>query len=308
MRRSAAILACGLGLLEVAPAAAQSELQLRQALEGQYVIVKMEMPATKLGIDVNPMKDPSIDFQAYSARIRQHGVALREGDRILITTVRVKKKNIEVQLGGGGYGVWGDETDSVYVPSVTKSNREKDLEKRIKNEPDREYRRRMERELDDLKRERERENRDREMEKRALEERKRGEIAEKRRDAGSRVNLWFDEAQLAASVPSVADLREMLSPVLELERAAPRKASSATAGRPSPLAPPAPPPASGGAGDLRRGMSVDEVHDLLGTPARTKKGKQGELATLTEWYEDRERLTEIVYVADVIVRFSTSSR
>ena len=73
VRPAAAILACGLGLLGASPAAAQSELQLRQALEGQYVIVKMEMPATKLGIDVNPMKDPSIDFQAYSARIRQYG-------------------------------------------------------------------------------------------------------------------------------------------------------------------------------------------------------------------------------------------
>ena len=220
----------------------------------------------------------------------------------------MKKKNIEVQLGGGGYGVWGDDTDSVYVPSVTKSNREKDLEKRIKNEPDREYRRRMERELDDLRRERERENHDREMEKRALEERKRGEIAEKRRDAGSRVNLWLDEAQLAASVPTVADLREMLSPVLELERAAPRTTSRSTAGRPSSLAPPAPPPVGGGAGELRRGMSVEEVHARLGTPTRSRKGKQGDLSTLTEWYEDRDRLTEVVYVSDVIVRFSTSSK
>jgi hypothetical protein len=34
----------------------------------------------------------------------------------MITTVRVKKKNIEFQLGGGGYGVFGDDSGTVYVP------------------------------------------------------------------------------------------------------------------------------------------------------------------------------------------------
>jgi hypothetical protein len=60
--------------------------------------------------------------------------------------------------------------------------------------------------------------------------------------------------------------------------------------------------------ELRRGMSMDDVHGLLGDPNRNKAGKQGELSTITEWYEDGDRVTEVVYVGNVIVRFSTSSK
>ena len=96
--------------IAAAPAHAQTEWALKQAFEGQFVIVKMDMPATQLGVDLYPDQQPSVDFRAYSARVREFGVALRPGDRIMITTVRVKKKNIEFQLGGGGYGVFGDDT------------------------------------------------------------------------------------------------------------------------------------------------------------------------------------------------------
>jgi hypothetical protein len=44
---------------------AQSEQQLRQAFEGQYVVVKMDMPATQLGIDLYPERDPTIDFKVH---------------------------------------------------------------------------------------------------------------------------------------------------------------------------------------------------------------------------------------------------
>ena len=68
------------------------------------------------------------------------------------------------------------------------------------------------------------------------------------------------------------------------------------------------PPVSGSDADLRRGMSTDDVHDLLGKPVRSKAGKQGELATLTEWYESGDRVTEVTYAAGVVIKFSTSSK
>ena len=74
----------------------------------------------------------------------------------------------------------------------------------------------------------------------------------------------------------------------------------------------APPPAPRGdlarVSELRRGMSMTDVHDLLGDPSRNKAGKQGELTTITEWYDDGDRVTEVVYVGNVIVRFSTASK
>jgi hypothetical protein len=291
-----------------APAAAQTEAQLRQAFEGQYVVVRMDMPASHRGVDLNPAREPSVDFTGYSARLREFGVALREGGRVMVTAVRVKKKNIEFHLGGGGYGVWGDDSGSVYVPSADKSRREKDLEKRIKDERDPERRRRMKRELDDLKDDRRREDRDRDAEKRYLEEQKKSEIADKRLDAGSRVNVWLPEERLAAGAPTPAELRRMLSPVIDFGGDGPRLTSTSRDLDRRDDDRRGPPPSSGSASDLRRGLSTDEVHDLLGKPVRSKAGKQGELATLTEWYESGDRITEVTYAAGVVIKFSTSSK
>ena len=144
-------------------------------------------------------------------------MALKPGDRIMVTTVRVKKKNIEFQLGGGGYGVFGDDTGYVYVPEESKSRREKDLEKWIKDERDYERRRRMQRELDDLRRDRERENRRARSESRELTAQKESEIASKRLDAGSRFNLWFDEDRLEARAPTPREVRLMLSQFVDFE-------------------------------------------------------------------------------------------
>ena len=95
MRPVLNIVACGACLLQAASLAAQTEQQLRQAFEGHYVVVRMEMPATHLGVDVHPDKEPALDLSSYSSRVREYGVALREGSRVLVTAVRVKKKNIE---------------------------------------------------------------------------------------------------------------------------------------------------------------------------------------------------------------------
>jgi hypothetical protein len=302
---------CGAVWLIAAPAAAQSEQQLRQAFEGRYVIVRMDMPATHRGVDLYPTREPAVDFSSYSARLREFGVSLREGDRVMVTAVRVKKRNIEFQLGGGGYGVFGDDSGSVYVPTESKSRREKDLEKEIRDERDSDRRRRLQRELDALRRDRERENRDREAEKRELEARKRSEIADKRLDAGSRFNVWFAQ-DLELSVPNPAELRRLLAGVIDFSGEGPRgpslddrhstpppPASDLRQGNGSPSARP---------DDLRRGLSVDEVHDLLGAPTRSKPGKQGDLSTLTEWYEQGDRVTEVIYVSGVVVRFATSSK
>jgi hypothetical protein len=298
---------CSVGVLQAIPVAAQSEQQLRAAFEGKYIIVRMDMPASQKGVDVYPGREPAVDFKSYSDRIRTFGVALREGDRVLVTAVRVKKKNIEFQLAGGGYGVWGDDSGYVYVPTVYKSDREKDLEKRIKNENDPDRRRRMQRELDDLRRERERENRHAEAEKRDLEAQKSSEIAQKRLGAGSRFNVWFDDERLENWAPTPRELQKMLATVVAFEGDRPGPAMRPTAN----VAPPPPPEAdepAGSSADLKRGMSAEEVHEIMGKPVRKKAGVQGDLKTLSEWYEEGDRVTEVVYVGGVVVRFSTSSK
>lgn len=174
-------------------ASAQTEADLKSYFEGKRVEVKIDMPATKDGINVYPERRQPIDFGKYSQSLKTFGTSLREGDRIMITKIKVKDKHIEFQLGGGGYGTAGDETDSsVYVPSATKSRRERDLERDIKNETDERRRRRMRDELDYLRREREREDRENRAEAAVAEEIKKSRIQEKRLQGGSRFNIRFE--------------------------------------------------------------------------------------------------------------------
>lgn len=174
-------------------ASAQTEADLKQHFEGRRVEVKIEMPATKDGINIYPEKPQSMDYSRYAELLKKYGVAVREGDRLIITKIKVKDKHIEFQLGGGGYGTFGDETDSsVYVPTASKSRREKQLEKDIKDETDDRRRRRMREELDYLRRERERENSRNRAEASVAEEIAKARIQEKRLQGGSRFNIHFN--------------------------------------------------------------------------------------------------------------------
>lgn len=177
----------------VALVSAQSENDLKNFFEGKRVEVKIDMPATKDGINIYPENQRPLDYGRYSSLLKANGIGVQEGDRIMITKIKVKDKHIEFQLGGGGYGTFGDETSSsVYVPTASKSRREKNLEEDIKNETDSRRRRRMRDELDYLRRERERENNQNRAEVAAAEEIAKTRIQEKRLQSGSRFNIHFD--------------------------------------------------------------------------------------------------------------------
>jgi hypothetical protein len=198
-------------LLLLAPVlGAQSEGDLRAFFEGKRVRVKIDMPATHEGVDCYFGKRPPLNFKDYSTRVRRFGVALRNGDEVMITSVKVKSKNIEFQLGGGGYGVFGDDSGYVVPRSVPKSNREKDLERDLKNETDPDRRERMQRELSRLRDRRQREEQSERDEAARLTEIKQQEVAQKRLDAGSRFNLWYPERYLKESIPTPRDVMALL--------------------------------------------------------------------------------------------------
>ncbi|MFN7937674.1 MAG: hypothetical protein U0R19_30375 [Bryobacteraceae bacterium] len=192
------------------PLLAQDELALRRFFEGKKVRVKMEMPASHLGVDVFYKAEMPVNFRDYGSRVKKFGVALREGDSVMITTVKVKDRVIEFQLGGGGYGTFGDDSGSVSYSSVSKSSREKDLEKEIQKTPDGRRKDDLKRELSRLESARRYEDSRRREDARRLETIKKAEIAEKRRDAGSRFNLRFPERFLLESPPTPALVVSML--------------------------------------------------------------------------------------------------
>ena len=114
-------------------------------------------------------------------------------DHSMITKIKVKDKHIELQLGGGGYGTFGDEVNpSVYVSPTTKSSRELFLEKVILKEKDKRKLRQMRLELNNLRDERYRLDEYNRAQAAEAEELARIRIQEKRLQGGSRFNIRFD--------------------------------------------------------------------------------------------------------------------
>jgi len=180
-------------LTAVVVTSAQTENDLKRYFEGMRVEVKINMPATKDGINVYPERDRSVDYNRYGDLIKDYGVALREGDRIMITKVKVKDKHIEFQLGGGGYGTFGDEsTPSTYVSPTGKSYRERWIERELDRETNDRRRRQLREELYYLRRERERQDDYNRAQAAQNAEIAKIRIQEKRLQGGSRFNIKFD--------------------------------------------------------------------------------------------------------------------
>src|SRR5262249_49562655 len=153
-------LAAAAGAASTAPVAPQTEGALKAFFEGRRVTPRIDMPGTSDGVDVQADAKDAIDYSRYRDTLRRYGTAIHSGDSITVTLVKVKKDLIEFQLGGGGYGTFGDDTStSVYIPDAPKTEREKQLERAVRDEDDRARRKKLEAELDELKDRRERENR-----------------------------------------------------------------------------------------------------------------------------------------------------
>lgn len=87
---------------------AQNEAALRRALEGKRATVRMDMPATSEGVDIHPGSGRPIDFPKVANRLKKYGVSIHDGESMMITKVKVKGELVEIHLGGGGYGTFGD--------------------------------------------------------------------------------------------------------------------------------------------------------------------------------------------------------
>lgn len=177
-------------LFTVTAGAGDDQDYIFKSLEGRYVTVDLDMPATEKGVDLRFDKSDPFNSQEHFRRIRDCDIAIPRGERAQISRVHVKGDHIEFQLDGGGFDWITDATTRTFTPE-SKSNREKDLDREIKDETDRDRKRRLEDERDDLRRRRERHD---ERERREVED---YNVEAHRRDleravrSGSRFNLRF---------------------------------------------------------------------------------------------------------------------
>jgi hypothetical protein len=284
-----------LAMLGVAvPAAAQNEAVFRSQFEGKRVTVKIDMPATSDGVDLKVGTPAPLDSRLYGNRVRSTGVAIHAGQPAVVTLVRVKKDIIEFQLGGGGFGY---DSGSVYIPSVEKSNREKDLEARIKTETDLVRKRVLQRELDDLVTVRNRENARINREKAQLKEANKARIAVERLTKGSRFNLRFNK-----EIPEGFTPNDMMAALAEYVDFAPPASPRIDA------APPMPAPAPSASGMPRKGMLRADAEREFGRPAETTDRREGALTVTTLVFLRGEQRISAEFVEGVLIKYTIASK
>src|SRR5215213_2339602 len=124
-------------VVAAAPLRAQNEAVLRHAFEGKVVSVNIDMPASQKGVDVYPLDPMPVNFREVAERLKDNSTSLRIGQQVMVTKVLVKgTTHIEFQLGGGGYGTFGDNTStSVSRASQSETRAEKALRDSIKHAP-----------------------------------------------------------------------------------------------------------------------------------------------------------------------------
>lgn len=249
----------------------QNEAELRKFFEGKRVTLKIDMPATSDGVDVWPETEIPLDYKIYGHRLAETGTAIRAGNTAVVTNIHVKRDLVEFQLNGGGFGY---ESSWVYVPSVEKSNHEKDLEKEIKTEMDPAKKRSVERELEDLRWARERENARISLERSEAEEQKKARIAVERLQAGSRFNLRYNK-----SVPGTIASQDIITALADyVDFGLPHK------------------------GTLR-----SEVERALGAPTHAVDRKEGSLTvTRLTFFRDRQQIVAD-FVEDVLFHYTVTA-
>ena len=204
--------ALGIGamILGARPAVAQSESQLRSFFEGKTVTLKLEMPGAQEGVDVYPGAAQAIDFPKHAGRLKRFGTAYRTGDQVMVTKVKVKDDLIEFQLGGGGYGTFGDDASPyVGVPLTPKTEREKNLERDVERATDPAQRRRVREKLDALRRDRQREDVRNQVEAAQAQQLKEANIRQRRAEGGSRFNIRYKPVVPGEAVTPEAVMRAL---------------------------------------------------------------------------------------------------
>ena len=278
------------------PLQAQNEAMLRQAFEGKVVAVKIDMPATQQGVDVYPLDQIPVDFREVAQRLKDNSTALRVGQPVMVTKVVVKKNShIEFQLGGGGYGTFGDNTSTdVSVVNQSESKAEKALRDSIKHAPGPTKRKQFEKELASLREERERENARAEAEAKQAQSVMEANLRAKRAESGSRFNVRYRNG-IPGDALTPDGLMRALAQYVDFGTAS-GVASSGSDG------------STKAHTSLRKGLLLDEVETLLGPAAMATETKEGTLTVLKRTYRKDGQKISASFVNEVLIDFAITPR
>jgi len=269
--------------------ASADEAELRSALVGRQVMAKMDLPATRKGLDYYPERSATFDNAEHQKRIRQDGVGVRAGDVVTVSKINVKKDYVEFHLGEAGNSQLPSHP-STYVP---KSDYEKELEKQRKSATG-EQKKTIERALS---RERDRRHREERLLKAVADQEYQMALSQRTPEewallAGSRVNVRFDH-KVPGEVLTPAGLMAVLGGLFDFN--------------PQDVRVPVAAPAMGGDAPVSKGQSRADVDAALGPPKHCSEKEQGSLMVSVCTYPLGEATLEARFVDDVLVRYVLSS-
>jgi len=292
-----------------APLRAQNEAVLRQAFEGKVVSVKIDMPATQKGVDVYPLEQMPVNFREVAQRLKDNSTALKIGQQVMVTKVLVKSNShIEFQLGGGGYGTFGDNTSdgsSLNVVNQGETKAEKALRDSIKKAQGPTKRKQFERELASLRAERERENTRAAAEAKQAQSVIEANLRAKRAESGSRFNVRYKNG-IPVDALTPDGLKRALAQYVDFGDGSTTVASggsSGSSGAPGQAFAPGgnsrPAPTS-----LRKGLWLEDVEALLGPAATAAEKKEGRLTVLERTYRKDGQKISASFVNGVLIDFA----
>jgi hypothetical protein len=307
----------GLGVVALFLAASPMRAQngadsVKTYFTGKQVALKIDMPGTQKGVDLKFNQSPPMNWKDYSSRVKQFGAALRKGDTARVTSIVVKGDMIEFQLDGGGFGTFGDDTQTTVAPKqVEKSDYEKQLEQQISQTDDADKKAQLQRNLD---RERARRRREQQANDRAAQiasQLKAEQVATSRAQGGSRFNLRW-KGSIPQDQLNPDNIMKLLADYVDfgsLQQASEPAPTAAANAAVAPAAAPAPAADSSPTAQLKRGMSMEDVTKLLGQGRQLSESTSGDnLKTQVFEYLPGDRRVEITYVDRLVVRFSITSR
>ena len=267
---------------------AQDEKALREAFEGRLVAPLLAMPATTRGVNVFPHRRDALDNLELEEALEKYGVGVERGQAIQITRIKVKRKHIEFQLGAGGVRQEPRVESSVYVGE---SAAERNLRDRIKNARSESEKKNLERELARLRYERQREEDQRRREAEAAQQ---ALVAENTAEewamkAGARFNVRFD-SRVPKGVMTQEGFSSLLARWVDFE----------------------PPPEAGNAvplaslSKLRKGLTFDEVEQVVGKPGACEDGTVGDLDVSNCKWGLTEGSLDAQFVGGVLVKYTAA--
>jgi hypothetical protein len=311
MFRSTFVVATFAFLLASVPAKAQDAAAVQNYFNGKQVVLKIDMPGSQKGVDLRFNKPTPMDWKEYGSRMKQFGAAIHQGDVARVTSVVVKGDMIEFQLDGGGFGTFGDDTNTtVTAKPLDKSDYEKELERQIANTDDDDKRRSLQRDLDRERARRERQDAINQHQAQFASQQKAQVVAQNRLTGGSRFNLRW-QGSIPADQLTPQAVMQRLSEYINFNAAQPGNAVAVS--NPGAASAPADAAPAGSSNvpataKLKRGMKMDEVTTLFGQGKLLSESVgDGGLKTQVMEYTTSDRRVDVTYVEGLVVRYSITS-